>query len=591
MIRALLLLAAVAGAWGAGVAASGGFDLHVGPLPLRSHDPVPALVVAVICFVAAFHRGVRPVRDAAVWWWCAIERRAALGAAIVAALAVATGAVWGTYVAGGPDSYCYVNQAEIFARGQVREQQPIVSRVPWPDPAAAFVPIGHVPSPGTEGAIVPMCAAGYPLLMAAARLIAGRTAMFWIVPFMGGLAVWLTFVLGRRLAGPLEGLLASVLLATSPAFLYQVVQPMTDVPAAALWTLAVIATLRSSRPGAPPALIAGAATGAALMVRPNLLPLVAVAGAIVCVRRRPLSWRDAASSGLWFALGVVPFVAAVAALQNAMYGGPLRSGYGNLGSLFGVDHVIPNLQRYASWLVRTETPFVLLGVAAPWLLPRGEPRRDAAWLLAFAAATFACYIPYEVFDAWWYLRFVLPAFPPLFVLSNAVFLALLARLRSGVQLRAIAAGGVALALTAFHLSAASNGYAFRLRDFERRFRDGGEYVAQHLPTNAAIVTVWQSGSVRFYSGRQTMVWNEIEPAWIDRSLEFLRSEGLRPYLLFERDEEQEFRKRFEGHSPIGGLDWPPMAEINRQVRIYDPADRERYRRGERVLTDRVRSRR
>jgi hypothetical protein len=333
---------------------------------------------------------------------------------------------------------------------------------------------------------------------------------------------------------------------------------------------------------------AGLAAGAALMVRPNLLPLAMVAGAIVCLMR-PFTWRVVSWSALSFSAGVLPFVAAIAAIQNAMYGGPLRSGYGALDSLFGIGHVIPNLQRYPVWLVHTETPFVLLALAAPWMVPRGDARRAAWWLLVFAAVTFACYIPYEVFDAWWYLRFVLPAFPPLLILASAVFVAFMIRVPFSVPLRAATAMVMTAVLVAFHLTAAASGNAFRMRDFERRFRDGGEYVARHLPANAAVITSWQSGSVRFYSARQTMVWREIQPEWFDRSLEFLRSEGYRPYLLFERDEEQEFRRRFEGRSPLGALDWPPMADIHRQVRIYDPADQARYRNGEPVRTDRVRS--
>jgi Oligosaccharyl transferase STT3 subunit len=596
MIRALLFLAVAAAVWGGAIAATGGFDIQVGPVPLRSRNPVPAFVLAAVCGAASFYRGFPGVRQAIAWWWYSVERRASWFAAATALSAVAVGAIWGTYVAGGPDSYCYVNQAEIFARGDVREIQPIAAQAPWPDAEEAFVPIGHVPSPGAAGAFVPMCAAGYPLLMAAARVLAGRTAMFWIVPLMGGLAVWLTFVLGRRAAGSLAGLLAAVLLTTSPTFLYQIVQPMTDVPAVALWTLALVAALprREGEPTTTP-LVAGLATGAALMVRPNLLPLAAVTGCIACCTRPAhaggkllATVSSAASSAPLFAVGVLPFVATIAAIQKAMYGGPLTSGYGDLGSLFGLAHVVPNLQRYPVWLLRTETPFVVLALAGPFALAGRGARRSAWWMLAFAAAVFACYVPYQIFDAWWYLRFVLPAYPPLLVLSSAVFFVALGRF--SVRVRAVASAVVTTALVILHLASAVDGSAFRMWQFERRFRDGGEYVAHKLPPDAAVVTVWQSGSVRFYSGRPTMVWGEIAPDWLDRALEFLREQGYRPYLLFERDEEQVFRERFERHSAIGALDWPPMADINRQVRIFDPADRERYRRGEPVYTDRVRTR-
>jgi hypothetical protein len=587
MIRVLLLLAGAAAAWGGAMAATGGFDLRFGPIPIRSHNPVPALVVAAVCFAAAFVRGVAGVREALAWWWDAIERRAAIGATVAALWAVGVGAAWGTYVAGGPDSYCYLNQAELFARGDVRDVSPLAARAPWPGGANAFVPIGHVPSPRTPGASVPMCAAGYPLLMTAARLIAGRSAMFWIVPLTGGLAVWLTFLLGRRLAGPLSGLLAAGLLATSPTFLYQVVQPMTDVPAVALWTLALLAALSPRERVMTTAFLAGLATGAALMVRPNLLPLAVVTGGIACFARARAG-RNVRSAGnlLLFAAGLLPFLAAIAAIQNAMYGSPFRSGYGDLESLFGLSHILPNLQRYPAWLLRTETPFVLLAIAAPLAL-RGEARRVAWWLLAFAGAVFACYIPYQIFDAWWYLRFVLPAYPPLLALSSAVLFSALARFP--IRLRAAVTAVLAITLALLHLAAAMDGAVFRLRDLERRFRDGGEYIGRYLPTNAAVITFWQSGSIRFYSGRLTMVWYEIPPDSLDRAIAFLRAEGYRPYLLFEPAEEQEFRKRFEGHSALGALEWPPMADIARQVRIYDPLDRDRYFRGERVETHRVRS--
>ena len=57
-------------------------------------------------------------------------------------------------------------------------------------------------------------------------------------------------------------------------------------------------------------------------------------------------------------------------------------------------------------------------------------------LLAFAAGVFACYLLYTPFDAWWYLRFVLPAFPAIFTLAaDAVWLG---TKRFGLKLRAAA---------------------------------------------------------------------------------------------------------------------------------------------------------
>jgi hypothetical protein len=578
LTRALLLLALVAVLTEWAIVVSGGFEFRIGGVFVRAHRPAIAIVVALGAILLAAAPGRARIAAASTWWWQAIDRGAPAMACAVAIAAIATGWGWGTHVAGGSDSYCYLNEAELLAAGQTRQLQPDAANIPWPDSRWAFVPAGHAPAPGPDGAVVPICPSGYPLLMAAAHTIAGRAGMFWIVPLMGGLAVWLTFVLGRRVGGARAGLMAAVLLAASPIFLYQIVQPMNDVPAAALWLLAlVLASRAAARPDWIAQAWTGAAAGAALVVRPNLLPLAAVT-ALWVASARP-AWRDRVLSLVWFAIGALPFVLLVMAMQNAMYGGPLRSGYGDLGALFSMDHIGPNLRRYPAWLVQTHTPIVVLALAAPWIA------RSSVWLLAFAAATLACYLPYVVFDAWWYLRFVLPAVAVILTLTAATAAWLAARLPPAWRAPALALGCGLLAI--FYIEVAARRQVFELHALERRYRIAGEYVAARLPPDAAVVTVHQSGSVRFYSGRQTLVWSEVDPASLDRALEYLRSRRYRPYLLFERWEEPAFRKRFDGKSAIAPLDWPPIAEIDRDVRIYNPDDRAAYMGGVPVYTDRV----
>ena len=133
--------------------------------------------------------------------WRALERRGAPIAAIAAIGTAIVGLIWGTYVAGGPDSYCHINQAELFVQGRVHDPQPIVEDAPWPDRVNTAVPVGHVAAPRGAIAAVPMCPPGYAASLAFARLIGGRAAMFWVVPLFGALGVWCTFLIGRRLAG------------------------------------------------------------------------------------------------------------------------------------------------------------------------------------------------------------------------------------------------------------------------------------------------------------------------------------------------------------------------------------------------------
>ena len=185
------------------------------------------------------------------------------------------GFVRGTYAAGGSDSSCYALMAEAFASGKLQPTSALASQVPWPDASKTFAPGGFVPSQSDPTASAPVCAPGFSLLLAPLVKLGGQNALFAVTPMAGALLVWLTFLAGRALAGPLAGAMAAVLVATSPVVLYQVVQPMNDVTTAALW-MAVFVALVSRRWA-----VAGICCGLALLVRPNLLPLAVVAGIYV----------------------------------------------------------------------------------------------------------------------------------------------------------------------------------------------------------------------------------------------------------------------------------------------------------------------
>jgi 4-amino-4-deoxy-L-arabinose transferase-like glycosyltransferase len=410
--------------------------------------------------------------------------------------------------------------------------------------------------------------------------------MFAVVPILGGLAVWFVFLLSRRLGGSVAGVTGAVLLVSSPAFLYQIVQPMSDVPALALWLASLLLAWRAvERPGWFPAVLSGAMTGAAVLIRPNLVPLAGII-ALWLAASRPGTLRQRLLSLGEFGAAALPFALVVMALQNAMYGGPLKSGYGDLRALFTLDHIGPNLLRYPRWLLETQTPFVALALASPWVNALRVRRSGAAWwLLAFAGATVACYLPYVVFDAWWYLRFILPAIAVLIALSAAVAVQLISRLPRVWRAPVLGvAGGL---LVVFYVATAAHRQVFELRALESRYRTAGEYVAAHLPKEAVVLTVHQSGSIRFYSGRQTLVWSDLDGSSLDLALEYVRTRNLHPFLLFETGEEPDFRRRFGVTSAIGRLEWPPIAEIDREVRIYDPADYAPFIRGGSVQTVRV----
>ena len=149
---------------------------------------------------------------------------------------------------------------------------------------------------------------------------------------------------------------------------------------------------------------------------------------------------------------------------------------GNLSDkMFAAAHVIPNAQRYGRWLIEAQTPAIAAALLSPWLLTGPRGRRYALWLMMFAAITFACYLPYVVFDAWWYTRFLLPATLPLLALTAAVIVTLIARALAPARL--IVFGLLTTTLVAVSIRTAAARDVFIIRDLEWRFRSAGERVA------------------------------------------------------------------------------------------------------------------
>jgi hypothetical protein len=489
------------------------------------------------------------------------------------AMAAFVGVRWGAFAIGGSDSHCYAGQARMFLEGRTSLAPPLAPPVPWPNAAATFAPSGFAPGPDPAGGSVPLCAAGLSVAMAASVRVAGEGALFAVVPLLGILAVWSTWLLGRRLAGPVVGAASAVLVACSPVFLYQVVQPMSDVPAAALWTAALATALgpdETRRPGVARALAAGLIAGAAITMRPNLAPL-----AVIPVL---LAWPSRAAAAA-AAAGAIPGIGAVAILQAAIYGSPFRSGYGDLGQLFSLGYVTTNLANYPSWLAFAHTPVLALGVLAPAV----AVRRRVAWsLLAIVTGVFVAYLPYVPFTDWWYARFMLPAVPALIVLMVTVMERGARRLPARAGLAVLTAATIVLG--GWWLERADDLAVFRVKGLEQKYLELGR-LASRLPRTAIVLAAQPAGSVRYYARLPTLSWDAIDPAWFDRALAECRNRGLTPYLAVEAWELDAFRSRFRGRSPAADLDWPPRATLGNVVFLYDLADRDRYLAGERIPTD------
>jgi len=544
---------------------AGGIHFKVFGVPFSSWDiRRPAFYAATSGALALWLAD----RTAPFTTWQRIARRSRSIAAIAAVATIVLAFRFGVFVAGASDQYGYVSQAELWTNGRLVVADRFTALAPVLGPGVA--PLGYRLAQ-TPGAMVPTYPPGLPLAMAAAHMTAGPSAVFWVVPLLAGAVVWLTYVLGERTVDRRAALLACLLCASSPIFLFLAFEPMTDVPATAWWLLAwVLAVV----PGSAAAAGAGLASAAAILTRPNLVVLALVV-ALVVARSQPRLRRL-----LLFAAPVALADLFIAALYWTLYGSPLESGFGPPAYLFHAERIPQNLPRYFGWLIELHGAGILLAFAAPVVV------RQSRWpgMLIFSGVLLSCYLPYFVYDNWTFLRFLMPAIPLLLILASSVIVRTLESLPRAVRgtcLIAICVAGCSW----YGFKTARLGVFGPVRA-EDRYQIVGEYVRRALPQNAVVITTIQSGSIRWYGQRMTLRWDLVEDERLDRAIDVLRSHGYEPYILLEDYEEPDFRRHFQRASALGRIDWPPAIEYKGlpNVRVYAIADRARYLAGERIFT-------
>lgn len=500
-----------------------------------------------------------------------------------------------SFVAGASDAYGYVSEADLIAHGRLSVEQQFVRTLPWPFADWSFAPAGYRPAV-ERGFIVPTYPVGVPLIMALFQRLGGRTAVFYVVPLLGGLCVWMAWALASAIRPGAIGIATAALLATSPIFLVELMAPASDVAAACWWTVALVGALRLTTISA---VGSGLAATMAVLTRPNLVLLDAVIAAFLAARVRDESGdrRRATRRLAAFVIAAALGCLIVAGVNARLYGSPLRSGYESLDALFAWRNARANLAHYPRWLVSTQTPFVVLAVFAPWVVTfrRGRPNPAEArvvWLLtAWVAVVCGSYLFYRPFgsDEWTYLRFLLPAYPALWTLAALTLFDGLARVaRERRQATALACALCAI-VTAWQLRQSFALGAFSVRSIERRYVDVGHDVRAMFPVNTLCIARLHAGSLRYYGDRLTLYYDWLQPRWLDAAVRELTDRGYHPVIVVERDEEPEFRARFADLNVLGKLDWPPTAELSApvDVRIYDPAERDRFVRGDRISTRRI----
>lgn len=481
-------------------------------------------------------------------------RRTAWSLWLLSAGLVAYGVFLWQYAAaqpGGSDSSGYFNTAKLLARGQVHAAMRAVEGLPPAAlPAYVYTPLGFLPDELT-GDLKPSYPVGLSLFLLAGQRLFGAEAGANLVMILHTLAgVWLVFALART-AGcqPGPALLAAAIVALSPLTLMHAVQAMSDVPAM-VWVTAALWLAWRSPVSVGVTMAAGFAWGIAVLVRPTnviaVLPLALVLGT---------SWRR----WLWLGLGGLPCAIVALAFNQAAYHSILASSYGDVSVLFGWQWGWLSVQHYVRWLPVLGTPLVALALGLPllWRTARSPVLVLGSWSLAYLGF-YAFY--YHTHEWWWYLRFVLPALPPLVVAAVLVGQQGIAR---WVPPRRAALGlwfALALGTLGSHRHWIKHWGILSIGRHEEVYQLTTQWVQQHAPADAVVFCMQTSGALYYHTDHRLLRWDMLERSW-PRIRAGLVAAGHPVYgVFFDFEEKPAMEQNVPGH-------WTKVAQI-RQVSVW-----------------------
>ena len=549
-------LAAVIAAHAVLLFSTGGFESEILGMRVRSRGWERPLVIAAACFLLGMALAQRGARDGGASAWARVDSPSTARwlTVLAVAWALVAGFRYGTFVAGGADSFGYVSQAQLLARGALTDAVPMRPDFIWRDASLSLIPLGYRPS-AQAGRMAPVYPPGLPLLMAALRPFGDR-AQYAVVPLLGACLLACVAGLGRRLGDPLAGGIAALALSASATFLLMHFSPMSDVPVTAMWLGALLCATSTFR-GAPG--LAGALAGIAVLTRPNLAPLALIVAVAAISPGGKARLRAAAA----FAAPLVVAVAALLWIQWRRYGDPLLSGYGTADDLFALAHVVPNLTSYIARVTTIYTPIIWLFLVSPALEQRGASPRMVWIAVAVIGAVWVSYLPYTPFDAWFFTRFLLPAIPIMLVLAMAVAMAGVRSLPLWLR-PAVAITLVAILAAALARESRRRG-VFEAAAMEQKYRDAGRYLRDHSPADAYVLARQHSGSVRLYGDRPTIRWDVIGADQLDLVVRTVQAHGSAIYMVADQDELPEFERHFEGQATPRRL--RPVAQFG-PARVY-----------------------
>jgi hypothetical protein len=430
--------------------------------------------------------------------------------------------------AGGSDSSGYMNHARLLGEGHVHSLPRVLPELPASEtPEGLYTALGFRQAPDGHG-VVPTYPTGLPLfILLAAKLVGWRNAgnvVLWLHAMAGVLVTYAagrTFGLSRRSA-----MLAMVMIAACPVYLFIAVQAMSDVPAL-VWTTAAIVCAWRSRTKRSFAFAAGAAYAIAVLIRPtDALALLPIAIAFA------LDWKN------WLAFGAAGLPGAIffCLHSHAAYGKLFTTGYGDSAGLES-KWIGLTLAHYGRWLPVVLSPLVIWVLGLPAIVTR---HGRVVWLLLAWIAIFAgFYSAYScTHETWWYLRFLLPAAPALAIGALLVLQTLFRPSIAPKTATLLACCGL-LFVYSWEVHWTRKLGALDAGEGERTYPLVADWLNEHLPHNAALAVMQHSGAVYYSTNFIFIRWDGLKPDRFRRIASALERSGRPLYAVLSPFEIEE----------------------------------------------------